>query len=518
MTMNEVANAVPPRTILVHSGQFAQAVDDTEVALVRAGAAVLVRAGRLVQPIPEDRPAADGRKTQVTILKPLTTAYVAYLITTLGYTYMKYDARSRRLVPCDPPERILRGLLEKGQWAFPRVTGVVNVPTLRPDGTILDRPGYDPATGLWLQPDERITLPPIPTNSSREEAAAALDLLRALLMEFPFVRPLDRAVALAALLTAVLRGAFGLAPAFLFRAPTAGSGKSYLVDLIATIITGRWCPVIAVPRNQEEFEKKLGALLLEGVPIISLDNASVDLSGDQLCQMTERPVTKVRVLGRSETPECEWRGCMFATGNNVVFSGDMTRRGLVCNLDPQVERPETRRFESNPMGMIAAARGKYIGAALTVARYRAAVSCTPLGSYEAWSRVVRSPLIALGEKDPVLSIEQSRMEDPEKANHAALIELWRKHLGTTQAYSTAELMNKVVNITEFRDLLVVRAGTPRGDVDGKRLGWWLRSISGRVVGGWRIVPFQRNTSGNRYIVQAVPTPQAEPASFGSGQA
>ena len=109
----------------------------------------------------------------------------------------------------------------------------------------------------------------------------------------------------------------------------------------------------------------------------------------------------------------------------------------------------------------------------------------------------------------MLSIEQSRMEDPEKANHAALIELWRKHLGTTQAYSAAELMNKVGNIPEFWDLLVARAGTPRGDVDGRRLGWWLRDINGRVVGGWRIVPFQTNTSGNRYIVQDVPTPQAD---------
>ncbi len=320
------------------------------------------------------------------------------------------------------------------------------------------------------------------------------------------MHPLDRAVALSAMLTAVCRGAFELAPAFLFRAPTAGSGKSYMVDLIATIITGRWCPVVAVPRNQEELEKRLGALLLEAVPIISLDNASVDLSGDQLCQMMERPVTKVRVLGRSETPECEWRGCLFATGNNVGFSGDMTRRGLVCNLDPQEERPETRRFASYPLKIIAAARGKYIGAALTVARYTAAVTYPPLGSYEEWSRFVRAPLIALGEVDPVLSIEQSRMEDPEKAAHAALIELWRTHLGTTQTYSAAEIVNKVRNITDFWALLVARAGTSSGDVDSKRLGWWLRNISGRVVAGWRIVPFKKNTSGNRYILETIPTP------------
>ena len=93
MTMNIVANAVKLRqTIEVHSGHFARAVDDTEAALVRAGAAVLVRAGQLVQPIPGDRPAAGGRKTQVTILKPLTPASLAYLITKHGCTYIKFDA------------------------------------------------------------------------------------------------------------------------------------------------------------------------------------------------------------------------------------------------------------------------------------------------------------------------------------------------------------------------------------------------------------------------------------------
>ena len=79
---------------------------------------VLVRAGQLVQPIAEDRPAADGRKTQVTILKPLTVPSLAYLITSLRCTYIKFDGRSRRLVPCDPPERILRGLLEQGAVDF----------------------------------------------------------------------------------------------------------------------------------------------------------------------------------------------------------------------------------------------------------------------------------------------------------------------------------------------------------------------------------------------------------------
>ena len=40
---------------------------------------------------------------------------------------------------------------------------------------------------------------------------------------------------------------------------------------------------------------------------------------------------------------------MTATGNNLVLVGDMTRRALLCRLDPERERPELRRFDSDPV-------------------------------------------------------------------------------------------------------------------------------------------------------------------------
>jgi putative DNA primase/helicase len=64
------------------------------------------------------------------------------------------------------------------------------------------------------------------------------------------------------LLSTVGRGAFEIAPINLLRAPSAGSGKSYVVDIISTVSTGRWCPVISLSGPKEEIEKRLGALLL----------------------------------------------------------------------------------------------------------------------------------------------------------------------------------------------------------------------------------------------------------------
>ncbi|RYA74006.1 hypothetical protein DD594_28525, partial [Enterobacter cloacae complex sp. 4DZ1-17B1] len=115
-------------------------------------------------------------------------------------------------------------------------------------------------------------------------------------------------------------------------------------------------------------DKRIGSLLIESTPMISIDNLSCVLKGDLLCQMCTQQTVKVRVLGKSETPDCEWKGALFATGNNVNLSGDMTRRGLICNLDAGVERPELREFDFSPVDMVLKDRGKYIAAVLTIAR------------------------------------------------------------------------------------------------------------------------------------------------------
>ena len=93
----------------------------------------------------------------------------------------------------------------------------------------------------------------------------------------------------------------------IIRAHTAGTGKSYLVVVASTIATGRDCPVITPGRTMEETEKRLGALLLAGVSMISLDNVNGELGGDMLCQVTERPLVRVRILVLFQRTLFGWR-------------------------------------------------------------------------------------------------------------------------------------------------------------------------------------------------------------------
>jgi putative DNA primase/helicase len=303
--------------------------------------------------------ASDGRKTVVARLRELSPeSFLGPAAESAAF--QKYDRKRNMWIDTDPPLRHMRVILaSERRWRFPHVTGVIITPTLRPDGSLLADPGHDPETELYLLPG--FQLPPIPEHPNKDQVSAALKLLIDLLSEFSFKRidgehqkRLNRSVALSGLLTALVRGSLPTAPMHLVRAHMAGTGKSYLIDTFATVATGRICPVITALKGAEETEKRLGSVILSGIPMISLDNCVHDLSGEFLCQIAERPVVKVRILGRSETPDCEIHTALYATGNNIGFKGDMVRRGLVCNLETLDERPELRKFRRDALRQAAA--------------------------------------------------------------------------------------------------------------------------------------------------------------------
>jgi hypothetical protein len=499
-------------TVRIVTGQLPQAVAAAERALISSGLPVFARAGTLVHPVVEEFPATGGHRTSIAKLRSFCADSLLEWLADSAL-FQRFSVKRNQWVDINPPYQIVRILLAReGRSTIPRISGVITTPTLRPDGSLLDAPGYDAQSELYLL--SKLTLPDIPEQPSREQAEAALALLIDLLSEFAFVQPLDKAVALSGILTALVRGSLSTAPMYLIRAHTAGTGKSFLVDVIAVIASGRECPVITTSRNAEETEKRLGAIILWGSPIVSLDNCVHDLGGQLLCQLVERPVVKVRVLGRSEMPECQCLTAMFATGNNILLEGELIRRGVVCNLDALVERPELREFKRNPLNEVFSDRGRYVAAGLTIIRAYltagAPAVCGSLGSYRDWSRMVRSPLVWLGQPDPVVSMESAREEEPGLADIRELFSLWRDYLSLDDDYTVGKIIEVACatpapndfNPQPFRDLLL-RVANDKGVVSVKRLGWWLRGISGRIVDGHRLNPGQRNTARASYNLTKV---------------
>lgn len=223
---------------------------------------------------------------------------------------------------------------------------MIEAPSLRQDGSILQTPGYDPSSCLLFRPGG-YSFPIIPDNPSKDDALKSLDDILDLLDEFSFVGQADKSVAVTALLTTLIRRSLPSSPLFAISSPTAGTGKSHLVDAISHIATGKASSVSSQGSTEEEMEKRLGTALLEGNSIINIDNVERPLRGQVLCQMLTQTSIKIRILGQSKSQDLPSIATIFTTGNNLVLSGDLPRRSLLCRLDAGVERPEERRFKKN---------------------------------------------------------------------------------------------------------------------------------------------------------------------------
>ncbi len=330
--------------------------------------------------------------------------------------------------------------------------------------------------------------PPIPPSPTRAEAADALGLVDSIIATFPFVTPADRSVALAAILTALDRRAMDTAPLMAFTAPTAGTGKSLLVDIVAMLAIGRLMPVISQGRTEEELEKRLGAALLAGDAMISIDNCDHVLAGSFLCQAVTQKQIGIRILGLSRQPETPVNATFFANGNNLVVSGDLTRRTLLCSMDAQCERPELRRFDVDVIDHVRNNRTRLVAAALTALRawHSAAerIDLVPFGSFEEWSRRIREPMVWLGRPDPCDTIIKVREDDPRSAEFRSVVSQWREHLGTEHSYTVQEIISRAVNIVDFHTALIsVAAGRSGALVSNERLGRWLKRVEGKITGG-----------------------------------
>jgi hypothetical protein len=516
----------------VRGGELSNLASRGEEILSAAGVQIFQRSRQLVRPVIEEVDATRGRKTKICQLIPVVPDYLRDLLCRHA-RWQIFDARGKKNVPIDPPRGIAATILARtGEWRlFPAVCGVTSAPTMRPDGSLVTKPGFDQQTGLLLV--EPPPMPAIPDAPTKADAEGALKLLEDLLVGFPFVDDVAHAGALSAVITAVARGAFPVTPLHASRAPTAGSGKSFLWDIVAAIISGHPMPVISTGKDEIETEKRLGAALMTGQPLISIDNISGELGGDALCQIIERPVVDIRVLGQSKNMRIEARGTsLYATGNNFTLVGDICRRVITINLDAGVERPEMRQFDFDPIERVLSDRGKYIAAALTVCRAYFVAGrpdkAPKLASFEGWSDTVRSALIWLGKEDPVKSMEFARQEDPELIELAEMLEAWSEVMGMggdsrakladvllrcdsmSRESEDGELVPTYPRLNAALKVVGQRYLSKPALPDARLLGKWLQRFKGRPAGGKKFMNLPDPKHGAQWWVEGPQQQAVEP--------
>jgi hypothetical protein len=464
----------PTMTPIAEAGE--QAIAGAELPVYR-------RDTLLVRPVALKERDAYGRIIHAVGLTPISTIAMRGFLDQAA-RFEKYDSRARTWVQCKPPADIADLILARaGHWPFHALRGVLAAPSLRPDGSLLERPGYDPDTGMFLI--EPPPMPEIPDRPTWADGLRAMETLDRLLESFPWQGDDDaRAVALSALITPVVRAALPTAPLHAISAPEAGTGKSYLTQIAAAIATGAPCPVISAGRNEEETEKRLAAVVLSGLTVAAIDNVSQPLGGDFLCQVLDQSRLKIRILGQTGGPTLEPRITLLATGNNLTLVGDVVRRAVVARMDAASAEPWQRQFQVDPLAQVMADRGRYIGAALTAVR-AFLVSGEPtqpsLASFTTWSNWVRSAIVAFGYGDPVRTVATALADDPDRQALAALLAAWWAAVGGHEV-TVATVIKRASErdtagayaASELRDAIMAVAAGKGGDIHASRFGRWLR--------------------------------------------
>jgi putative DNA primase/helicase len=481
--------------IKVIGGQLPETITAAETALISHGVEIYQRQGELVRPYKLSN-LIEGKGSIIPIgsvvLGGVDNNWLGKEMTRTA-VYKKFSKVEKEWVTIDCPSKVSETYLSMvGEWKVKHIVGISECPTIRRDGTIITEHGYDELSGIYVdyqgKPVEVLEKPTF------NHAKAAIKYLKTPLSEFPFTEPEDLSVVLSAILTAVSRRSIYTAPLHAFDAPKAGSGKSLLADVVALIATGRTAAMISQGWDEAEDEKRLGAMLMRSAPVVCIDNVERPIKGDFICTMLASINKTTRVLGESRNVDLPTNSTFLATGNNLVFQGDMTRRALLCRIDPKCERPDALSFKLNLREWIPDNRHLLISAALTILRaYHVAGKpkqpISPYGSFEDWSDLVRSALVWLGEPDPNITRERIDRADPVSAELSAVITLWHQSF-RSDSRSVAEVVSECV-LSVHADLksavLEVAASSRNPEViEPKRLGKWLKKYENRVESGLKI--------------------------------
>ncbi|GHV51321.1 hypothetical protein FACS1894216_05130 [Synergistales bacterium] len=349
-----------------------------------------------------------------------------------------------------PPENLAKAIVNIGQWSFPVLRGIVEIPVLRKDGTILDSPGYDTASELYYRPNTEI--PKIPDNPGKRDAESATAFLLDILSDFPFQDDASRDNALGLLLTVVVREIVGLAPMALIDAPTKGTGKTRLAQLVSIVATGRELPLSPEVRDDEEWRKQITSLLIADRLVIVIDNVERTLCSGHLAAVLTTSEWADRLLGKSEVLHLHSRAIWIATGNNIRLGGDISRRAYWIRLNSNLAKPwmrDSREFKRELPFWAITHRAEIVAALLTMARAwivggRPAWSGRSLGSYEAWSQTVGGILEYCGLTKFLSNLEALYEQvDDEPAQWGVFFEAIFEVFGENNCFSTKTLIERV---------------------------------------------------------------------------
>lgn len=397
-------------------------------------------------------------------------------------------------VASKPDKDVVRSIIIAPSQRIPLVNSIEHAPYFDRTGKLVEQPGYNAPDETYYAPPSGWHMERVKHRPSADDVATAKSVVDELIADFPFVGPSDRAHALSALLTPIMRRLFdGPTPLHLFEAPTPGTGKSLLCDLISRVVQGKPVEAGAFSSNQEEHRKRITASLLQALKVILWDNVDWDgragrIESRALATALTSQVWNDRLLGTSKSVTLPNNALWLMTGNNPQLSMELTRRAIRIRLDTGTECPwRGRTFRhADIAGWVDKNRPRLVHALLTLVaswigkgRTLAKVS---LGRFEAWAGVVGGALEVAGYDGFLANLDEFyEVGDTESSDMREFVVSWWVKFGSAPK-SAAELMSLGRDVGLIADL-------PNGSSERSALttfGIKLRGMRDRVYDGKRI--------------------------------
>ena len=411
-------------------------------------------------------------------------------------------------IDAKPPMDVVRDMLATANPPLPMLRRVVEAPVFARDGSVLTAPGYHPSAKIYYAPAAGFVVRPITTLPTADDLQRAKDLIvDELLCNFPFVSEADRAHAVAVFLLPYARDLIdGPTPNHLIEAPTAGSGKGLLAEVLLFSAVGRHIGVVVEARDDDEWRKRLTACFREGRLVILLDNLNRPLNSGVLAAALTALTWEDRLLGKNETVSLPVQCVWLTTANNPVLSTEIARRCVRIRIDPRVDRPwqRTEFRHADLRRWVADHRADLVWAALTliqawVSKGRPHPRLNPLGSFEAWSIVIGGILETAAIPGFLMNLnELYDIADQEGAAWREFVALWAATV-PDQDVSTAQLLALGKDV---EGLPLGNSETDRGQLVafGKALG----KQRDRVIGEFKITVGPKEQRAARWRLVRLP--------------
>ncbi|MFA5975171.1 MAG: hypothetical protein WC859_03290 [Elusimicrobiota bacterium] len=342
-------------------------------------------------------------------------------------------------IPALPPMHVVKDMLAAADLPLPVLNRIVEAPVFSPDGQLQTEPGYHTASRTYFAVKDGFRIPEVPNAPTAADISQARSLiLDELLCDFPFVGEAERAHAVACMLLPYARDLIlGATPLHLIEAPSPGTGKGLLIEVLTYPVLGRPVTTMAEGRDEDEWRKRITAKLMIRPSVLLVDNLRRRLDSAAVSAAITSPSWEDRVLGQSKVVNMLVRCLWVATGNNPALSNEIARRTLRIRLDAKRDRPWLRKQfrHTNLRSWVMEHRAELVRSALLLiqawlAEGRPMYSENTLGMFEEWTSVMGGILEVSGIHGFLGNLEDFyEASNEEAAVWRGFVQAWLERFG-----------------------------------------------------------------------------------------